>query len=144
VTSPGVILKVAEHGRDRRRWNAMAANLHPLDESKPGAVVDPTAAAVDPKVPPVDPTVDRAGEALRELALDRLKKKADFRMHVLTFVLFNGMFVLIWAMTGRHFFWPVIPLCIWGIGIIAHAMETFGRPVPTEDDIRQEMDRLRS
>jgi hypothetical protein len=122
----------------------MTANLHPLDESKPGVVADPSVAPVEPEVAPVDPTVDRAGEALRELALDRLKKKADFRMHLLTFVLFNGMFVLIWAMTGRHFFWPVIPLCIWGIGIIAHAVDAFGRTVPTEDDIRQEMDRLRS
>lgn len=114
----------------------MTANLHPLDESRPGPGVDPTP-------PRVDPTVDRAGDAIRELAVERLKKKADFRMHLLTFVMFNGMFVLIWVMTGRHFFWPIIPMAAWGIGLIAHAVETFGRDVPTEDDILEEMDRIR-
>lgn len=122
----------------------MTANLHPLEEPRRDAAGQPVAEPpVSTAGAPVDPTVDRAGEALRERAVERLRKKADFRMHLLTFVMFNGMFVLIWAMTGRHFFWPVIPLGIWGIGLIAHVVETFGRNVPTEDDILEEMDRLR-
>lgn len=114
----------------------MTANLHPLDDSKPALLGEQSAQSVDP-------TLDRAGEALREMALERLKKKADFWKHLLVFVLFNGMFALVWAMTGRHFFWPVFPLGIWGIGLITHAVETFGRSAPTEDDILREMDRLR-
>lgn len=109
----------------------MTANLPPLSDS-----------SQDPR--PVDPTVDRSGDpALRDLAVDRLKKKAEFRMHVLIYALVNGMIVLIWAMTGAGFFWPVFPLAGWGIGLVAHAVETFGHDTPTEDEISQEMDRLR-
>ena len=39
-------------------------------------------------------------EALRERAVKRLKKQRDFRIHLLMYVQFNGLLVVIWAMTG--------------------------------------------
>jgi len=49
-------------------------------------------------------TVDRTGaareEGLRALALTTLRKKADFRVHLLVYVLVNGMIVGIWMITG--------------------------------------------
>jgi hypothetical protein len=74
-------------------------------------------------------------QALRERAVKRLKKQRDFRIHLLMYVLINGLLVVIWAMTGAGFFWPVFPIAGWGIG---------GRDVPTEAEIRREMDRLRT
>lgn len=114
----------------------MTANLPPFDETRPVPAVDPT-------VPSVDPTVDRTGDVLRDLAVERLRKKAEFRMHLLMYGLVNGMLVLIWAMTGAHYFWPAFPMAGWGIGLVAHGVDTYGRGAPSEDDIRKEMDRLR-
>jgi hypothetical protein len=47
------------------------------------------------------PTV---GDALREQAVKRLKKQADFRTHLLIYFLVNGGLVVIWAVAGSGFF----------------------------------------
>jgi vacuolar-type H+-ATPase subunit I/STV1 len=92
----------------------------------------------------VDPSVDRVGESdLREQAVARLRRKAEFRTHLMIYVLVNGMIILIWAMLGGGFFWPVFPLAGWGIGLVAHAMETYRRDEVTEEQIEAEMQRLR-
>jgi hypothetical protein len=81
-------------------------------------------------------------EELRARAVSRLKKQHDFRMHLMIYVLFNAMFVAIWAMTGTPFFWPVIPMVLWGVGVVANAWDAYGRDVPTESEIRHEMEKL--
>ena len=83
-------------------------------------------------------------QALRERAVKRLKKQRDFRIHLLMYVLINGLLVVIWAMTGAGFFWPIFPIAGWGIGVVANAWDAYGRDVPTEAEIRREMDRLRT
>ncbi len=55
--------------------------------------------------------------SLREQAVKRLKKKSDFRIHVLIYVMVNAFLVVIWAMTGSDYFWPVFPMVGWGIGV---------------------------
>ena len=79
---------------------------------------------------------------LRDLAVERLKKKAEFRVHLLSYVMVNTFLVIIWAMTSPGFFWPVFPIAGWGIGLVFHAWDAYGRGVPTEEQIRVEMDRL--
>ena len=81
---------------------------------------------------------------LREKALARLEAKHEFWAHLLAYVLVNGMLVVIWAMTGAHFFWPIFPILGWGIGISFHAWDTFRRGAPSEAKVQREMDRLRS
>ncbi|WP_374968686.1 2TM domain-containing protein [Terrabacter sp. BE26] len=93
-----------------------------------------------------DPTVDRVvpeEDLLRDRALGRLKKKADFRVHLLIYVLVNGMLVLIWAMTGASFFWPAFILAGWGIGLVANAVDAYVVDTPTEKQVTEEMERLR-
>ncbi|WP_330476688.1 2TM domain-containing protein [Terrabacter sp. C0L_2] len=103
---------------------------------------------VEPHPDAPDPTVDRVvpdtpEEDLRGRALRRLKKKADFRSHLMIYVLVNGMLVLIWAMTGSGFFWPAFVLGGWGIGLVANAVDAYVVDTPTEEQIESEMERLR-
>ena len=79
----------------------------------------------------------------REEAVQRLKSKRDFRMHVLMYVLVNALLIVIWAVSGAGFFWPLFVLGGWGIGVAANAWEVYGRGPITEEEIRREQERLR-
>ena len=83
-------------------------------------------------------------QELRKLAVSRLKKKRDFRTHVVIYVIVNAMLVGIWAVTGAGFFWPVFPILGWGIGVGANAWDVYGRKPITEDEVQRETERLRS
>jgi 2TM domain len=83
-------------------------------------------------------------DALREAAVTRLRKKRDFGMHALIYLLVNGFLVVIWAVTGGDFFWPIFPIAGWGIGLAANAWDVYGRRPISEAEISREMDRLRS
>jgi hypothetical protein len=91
----------------------------------------------------VEGTPDSEQE-LRKLAVSRLKKKRDFRTHIVIYVIVNAMLVGIWAVTGAGFFWPVFPILGWGIGIGVNAWDVYGRKPITEDEVRRETERLRS
>ena len=84
-----------------------------------------------------------SNEELREQALERLKKKRDFRGHVMVYVLVNTFLVVIWAVTSHGFFWPVFPMVGWGIGVVMNAWDVYWATTPTEERVRHEMDRLR-
>jgi 2TM domain len=77
----------------------------------------------------------------RGKALTRLKKKSEFKAHLIVYVLVNALLITVWAMTGAHFFWPVFPLAGWGIGVVMNAWDVYRKP-PSEDRIRREMERL--
>lgn len=82
-------------------------------------------------------------QEIRERAIERLKKKRDFKTHVLVYVTVNTFLVVIWAVTGAGFFWPIFPLLGWGIGVVANAWDVYGRKPISEEEIRREADRLR-
>lgn len=81
-------------------------------------------------------------QELREQAIARLKKKRDFRAHVFIYVAVNAMLVVIWAVTGSGFFWPIFPILGWGVGVAANAWDVYGRKPISEDEIRRETERL--
>ena len=83
-------------------------------------------------------------DALREAAVTRLRKKRDFGMHALIYLLVNGFLVVIWAVTSGDFFWPIFLIAGWGIGLAANAWDVYGRRPISEAEISREMDRLRS
>lgn len=60
------------------------------------------------------------------------------------YLMVNGSLVVIWAVTGAGFLWPVFPIVAWGIGVAAAAWDAYSRDVPTETEIRREMGRLRT
>jgi hypothetical protein len=80
---------------------------------------------------------------LREEAIRSLRKKRDFRSHLVAYVLVNALLVVIWAVTGADFFWPIFPILGWGIGVAFNAWDVYGRRPITEEAIRREQDRLR-
>ena len=87
-------------------------------------------------------SVSGPDQELREQAITQLKKKRDFRTHIFIYVIVNVMLVVIWAVTGAGFFWPVFPILGWGIGVAANAWDVYGRKPITEDEIRRETERL--
>jgi hypothetical protein len=80
---------------------------------------------------------------LRARAVVSLKKKADFRTHLFVYTVVNAALVTIWVLTGTGFFWPMFPMVVWGIGIIFHAQDVYGRHEISEVEIRREMERMR-
>jgi uncharacterized ion transporter superfamily protein YfcC len=82
-------------------------------------------------------------QEIREQAIERLKKKRDFKTHVVIYVAVNAYLVVIWAVTSAGFFWPIFPILGWGIGVVANAWEVYGRKPISEEEIRREADRLR-
>jgi hypothetical protein len=84
-----------------------------------------------------------SGDQLREQAIKQLKKRHDFHIHLLVYVLVNGFLTVIWVVTsGPGFFWPVFPMAGWGIGLVLHAWDTYTRQEPRDEQIRHEMDRI--
>lgn len=81
---------------------------------------------------------------LRQRALTQLKKRRDFKGHVLIYLLVNAFLVVIWAVTGTGFFWPVFPLVGWGIAVVMNAWDVYLAGDIDEEDIRREVERLRS
>ena len=82
-------------------------------------------------------------EGLRRRAVQRLRKQADFRTHIVVYLATNALLVAIWWVTGAAFFWPVFPIFGWGIGLVAHAWDAYGPDRLTEPRIQAEIDRLR-
>lgn len=79
--------------------------------------------------------------SLREQAIVRLRKKREFAAHLLAYVMVNTLLVVVWAVSGAGFFWPIFPMMGWGIGLVFHAWDTYGG-TPSEERIRREMERL--
>ena len=47
--------------------------------------------------------------------------RADVREHLRTYLTVMALLVVIWAITGMGYFWPVWPALGWGIGVMSHA-----------------------
>jgi hypothetical protein len=82
------------------------------------------------------------GGSVRDEAIRRLRAKRDFRVHVLAYVVVNGAFVVMWAVTSSGFFWPIFPILGWGIGLFFHGWDTYARKDISEAEIEREMHRL--
>ena len=80
----------------------------------------------------------------REAAYKRVKDKRDFRNHVAIYVIVNTLLVVIWAVSGAGYFWPIWPIAGWGVGLAFNAWAVyFERPI-SDDDVRREMERGQS
>jgi hypothetical protein len=113
-----------------------------------GAVAEGSEPRMDPRwdeermeVPTMENEMAR-GDDLRALAKSRLVKRREFTAHIAAYLLVNASFVTIWAFTGAGFFWPVLPILGWGIGVFFHGWDTYSEPL-SEARIDREVERLR-
>lgn len=87
---------------------------------------------------------DENDDALRDLAVKRIQKRRDFWQHAAVYVLVNSFLVVIWfVISPDAFFWPVFPICGWGIGLLMHAWDAFLATQITEADIAREVERMK-
>jgi hypothetical protein len=87
--------------------------------------------------------VPQSEQELREQAITSLKKKRDFRTHLVMYVVVNAFLIGIWAIADGGFFWPAFVLGGWGIGLIGNAWDVYGRKPISEAEIASETERLR-
>lgn len=88
---------------------------------------------------PLDPEAK-----LRERAVQQLRERRDFFIHLAVYAAVNVLLVLLWWWDDPHsFFWPLFPMLGWGIGLFVHAWTTFRGDSFSEDRIRRQMDRMR-
>jgi hypothetical protein len=79
---------------------------------------------------------------LRRRAIDRLRKKRGLSAHLLAYITVNLLLAGIWlATTPDGFYWPVIPLLGWGIGVAFNIWDVYS-PLPDEKRIEREMRRM--
>lgn len=80
---------------------------------------------------------------VRAAARKRIEERRGFVPHLIMYVVVNAGLVFIWTATGADsFFWPAIPLLLWGSGVLMHAWNAFvTRPI-TESDVDDEVARL--
>ncbi len=80
-------------------------------------------------------------DASRKAAIERLKNRRAFGQDLVAYLVVNGFFVLIWAVTGGGYFWPAWIMGLWGIGLVLHAWTAFFQRPITEEDVEREMRR---
>jgi hypothetical protein len=108
-------------------------------ESTPSSVTDPSARQ--------EVSAPASDVELRDLAFRRLKKRQDFRAHIVVYIVVNAFLWALWAVlsltSGWSFPWPIFPTLGWGIGVALNAWDVYGRKDITAADVGREMDKLR-
>jgi hypothetical protein len=81
-------------------------------------------------------------QELRKRAIDRLRKKRGLQAHLIAYITVNLLLTGIWLATmPGGFYWPVIPLLGWGIGVAFNIWDVYS-PEPDEKRIQREMRRM--
>ena len=92
---------------------------------------------------PPNATIDSDPEDLREIAITRLRKRRDLQAHLLAYILVNLFLNVIWVLTTPGgFYWPMIPMFGWGIGLAFHIWDVYSPEVPPEERIEREIDAI--
>ncbi len=85
-------------------------------------------------------------EDLRNRAISSLRAKTAFWSILVTWLILSALFIIVWLFNGgvETSFSPVWPIAGIGVGVAFSAYNAFGpgRGGPTEDQIRNEMNRL--
>jgi len=84
---------------------------------------------------------------LRKKARKIAKKKSDFYIHLAIYIAVNIFLIAQWWVItdgGNGFAWFVFPLFGWGIGIAAHAVDTFRGEGYVEEQTEKEYKKLKN
>ena len=77
----------------------------------------------------------------RETAVKRVKAKREFKNHLAVYLIVNALLVVIWAMSGAGYFWPIWSIAGWGVGLAFNAWSAYFEKPISEEDIRREMEK---
>jgi hypothetical protein len=96
---------------------------------------------------PVEPNGEWSVEQrLRAQAVRNLRRRAEFKVHLVSYALVNLLLIVIWLSVGftAHVWYPwwIFPLFGWGIGLGIHAWTTYQGDAVNEQAIREEMKRI--
>jgi hypothetical protein len=80
----------------------------------------------------------------RSAAIARITDRRELRNHAFVYCAVNTLLVVIWAVSGAGYLWPIWVIAGWGIGLAAHAWRIFGQKAISEADIIEEMHRPES
>ena len=81
---------------------------------------------------------------LRDQAVAAVKRKHAFKQMLSSYVIVNAFLIVIWAVSGAGYFWPVWVMGGWGLGLAFTAYKAYGpREAITDDEVAHEMTRLR-
>jgi hypothetical protein len=82
-------------------------------------------------------------EELRAEAIKAVKRKREFKNHVIAYIIVNAFLVVVWYFAGAGYFWPAWVMGGWGIGVAFNAWEVYGRThgAISEAEIQREIDR---
>lgn len=87
-------------------------------------------------------------DLLRAEALRRLKKRRDFKTHLLTYALVNAVVWVLWlviAINSHSWWpWPIFMTLFWGIGLALNAWDVYVRRPVSEDEVRREIERIQA
>src|SRR5215470_139154 len=91
----------------------------------------PTTPPIPTMSPPQpDLVVTDLEQQRREQAIQRIRDKRAFMIHVVAYLVANVWFVVMWAitwaMTGFGYFWPIFPMLGWGAGVAVHGYCVYG------------------
>ena len=93
-----------------------------------------------------DDLVGTSASDVRDVALERLKKRRDFKAHVAVYILVNlvvwGIWVVIAANSGSWWPWPIFVTLFWGIGLVMNAWDVYVRKPITEQELQHEIERI--
>jgi hypothetical protein len=79
-------------------------------------------------------------EDQRQWAINRIRAKRSFWVHLAVYLAVNTLLVFIWAAGSGGHFWPVWPMLGWGIGVVAHGVTVHvGPSTISEERIEREL-----
>jgi fatty acid desaturase len=80
----------------------------------------------------------------RQQAIQRVRAKRRFWLHLGVYLVVTGLLVVVWALTWIGRFWPLWPTITWGAIVVVHALTVFvgGRAI-SEGRVERELKRQR-
>lgn len=80
-------------------------------------------------------------EETRRRAIKFLKRRGDFRAHVLVFIVTIVIVIVIWRMAGGEFFWLAFVIGVWWVVLTINFCFAYRRD-PSENAITHRIERL--